>query len=110
MGTNYYAKKKNGHLLHIGKSSAGNPFTFRGHLGAGLTSSESWYSYLQGPVTIVDEYGRTMNLPHFWANVAKSCVPAGSCSHRWRSAATIDGDRKRWVDTHGQVFSAYEFC
>lgn len=69
MGTNYYVKrcscKTCGHIPeqeHIGKSSVGWTFTFRGTTVC--RSWEQWQEYLKGRV-IVDEYGRIVTLQEF---------------------------------------------
>jgi len=80
MGTNYYAVKKKPSLyngaLHIGKSSAGWKFLFRGYqdeelnYGAdrlNINSIEDWKKYLkENNVVILDEYDREISYDDFF--------------------------------------------
>ena len=72
MGTNYYtvgeaktcgesgAVKDVVEALHVGKSSGGWRFLFRGHTDEGLLTAKAWWAYLETR-KIVDEYGSSVN-------------------------------------------------
>jgi hypothetical protein len=74
MGTNYYVDRPRpccptcgqttSEVVHIGKSSAGWRFQFRGYREEGLTSAKAWLEFLQDK-PIVDEYGRHHELTDF---------------------------------------------
>lgn len=73
MGTNYYTVGENKtcgecgavkdvvKALHIGKSSGGWRFLFRGHQEEGLLTASAWWAYLETR-KIVDEYGKPVSL------------------------------------------------
>jgi len=67
MGTNYYFKKGD-ELLHIGKSSSGWSFSFRGYRGLGIKSEKDWENmFSKNPDgKIIDEYGREVTKKNFW--------------------------------------------
>jgi hypothetical protein len=84
MGTNYYTatepcEKACEHCsqqteLHIGKSSGGWKFGFRGHPDLGLTSWSAWQAFLVGrPIT--DEYGAARTLDEFRKVVEERWTP-----------------------------------
>lgn len=71
MGTNYYVAeniceccKRYDVTHHIGKSSWGWAFSFRGHREKDLTSWSAWKRYLQDK-QIVDEYGDLVKVEDF---------------------------------------------
>lgn len=122
MGTNYYLELKEqvcptcGHDssrdLHIGKSSAGWVFGWRGYrasewesspAGRDLTSPSEWFSYLaeqvEGGRVIRDEYGREHSLEEFrsWVLAKRRPNPNGAqpSSHRDvcpNDTEHVDGD------------------
>ncbi len=70
MGTNYYLHKtaENGfnEILHIGKSSFGWRFVFRGY--ENITCRNHWMLKMVGG-HIFDEYDRKINQDDFWKKV-----------------------------------------
>ena len=124
MGTNYHARVKccaacgRYEELHIGKSSVGWKFLFRGHQEhvPPLTSERAWRDFLRG-VPIFDEYGNGVTYDDFWAQ-AKSPKRADMRDHI--NYCLNDGrDRERmlrrlsdgleWHDDQGNSFSGTEF-
>lgn len=82
MGTNYYLKSKPcescGHSnneKHIGKSSCGWQFHFRGYRDEPLISFNDWLAQMKDPnKIIVDEYGKTISIDEFISKVeSKKC-------------------------------------
>jgi len=88
MGTNYYYYmnvckecKKPEHVMHIGKSSAGWTFGFRGYekyeaedygIKAVINSAKKWkYVFAEYAGHIEDEYGREISREDFWDLVKK---------------------------------------
>ena len=76
MGTNYYAVERrvtlNRRILHIGKSSAGWKFAFRGYLNKDdivIKSVEDWKEFLKGDYAILDEYDREISYDDFFKMV-----------------------------------------
>lgn len=81
MGTNYYVEPRpccptcgrRDDRVHIGKSSMGWAFVFRGHNEderEQLTTAAQWFAYLEGR-DITDEYGRPVTLDEFKAMVER---------------------------------------
>lgn len=74
MGTNYYVKTNECECCsryderHIGKSSIGWAFSFRGYDEEGfiIRSWDGWKRYLEGK-TIIDEYGQIIEYDRFVA-------------------------------------------
>lgn len=115
MSTNYYARTADtvGEGVHIGKYSGGWDFLFRAHPEASLVDCEAWHSYLSRPsVRIVDEYGVDRDLTEFWVMATRK-GERRTHANEWRyesdSLAQHYRD-KRWTDSHGHPFAAYEFC
>jgi hypothetical protein len=126
MGTNYYLHtdvcphcKRSAERVHIGKSSAGWPFLFRGYrdefwLPDGvphpIVSAVAWWAFLSDATQqggrIVDEYGREHSLTELQSWVeSKRDETRGpdSCNYR-------HGDRdNEWRDEDGHRFSSGEF-
>jgi hypothetical protein len=104
MGTNYYVEPPPccptcGHradIVHIGKSSMGWRFTFRGYPEQGLTSAKAWFAYLEGK-RINDEYDRPVTLDEFKALV-----------ERKKSDGVYYSERKQ-LDDEGNPIAFYEF-
>ena len=84
MGTNYYAELddckycgRSSDRIHIGKSSAGWTFGFRGYrdsweLDTTIESEEDWREWLSiTPHIIRDEYGNIFTDTEFWDIVNK---------------------------------------
>lgn len=134
MGTNYYAHVgccehcgKPDYILHIGKSSCGWTFSFRGYRDGATTydhkfkyltikSEDAWKLFLcQDNTKIFDEYGQEISVGSFWVMVdSKRNEPNN------HAQLTINGDPKmgslsayyvnqNWVDGHGNSFTDSEF-
>ena len=85
MGTNYYVIKRKPSLhpsaIHIGKSSAGWKFLFRGYLDSeegfndeklNIVSVEDWEKYLDNnELIILDEYDCPISYEEFFAMVER---------------------------------------
>lgn len=135
MGTNYYLHQnicphceRPERVLHIGKSSGGWTFSFRGYRDeyepVRVTTFADWKDLLKQPNSkIYDEYGQTETVEGF-LELVKSKQTAkynGSdlmiranrgdreaqeaCGPFWR-----DPDGKHWLDPEGHSFSEGEFC
>ena len=136
MGTNYYLRENlcehcgRYETLHIGRSSAGWTFGFRGYPeGEGPRSAKEWRETMKKG-TIVDEYDREVTQDWFWMlvegkkqwngrdamNQARMAAhgPGNeremeySQVHKERWIAEADG-RENWLDDEGHGFSGYEF-
>ncbi len=126
MGTNYYARVKccdacgRYDELHIGKSSAGWKFSFRGYKehDPPIVSETGWREFLR-TARIFDEYGKEVAYDEFWAN-AKHPQRANMRDHidyclssdRWHDRESVQrrlasGDE--WHDDQGNSFSGTEF-
>ncbi|MCK5017955.1 MAG: hypothetical protein KAS32_12940 [Candidatus Peribacteraceae bacterium] len=107
MGTNYYVKEEEciccGHTpeqKHIGLSSLGWTFHFRGYRGD-IESWSDWKDYLQRK-TIVDEYDREVPL-HYLIELVE--VKKDGRNH----AGEISDDGYSRLDTEGHSFTFAEF-
>lgn len=127
MGTNYYIKRGDaeckhcGHVrpsLHIGKSSMGWPFLFRGYrdslpegLAQEIVSARDWVELMTDwsvrcDARIFDEYGHEVALPQFWELVHnKRGETAGPSVDR-----SFGSRRSEWYDAEGNRFCDNEFC
>lgn len=124
MGTNYYLKTdvceccgRERERVHIGKSSSGWPFLFRGYrqwppdgVPASITSAAEWRQFLEHSIglkgQIVDEYGRAHSLDDLWSLVVdkrKLTTGPDSCSYKHGSS------QSEWYDSEGYRFSDSEF-
>jgi len=120
MGTNYYACTddtpgiEDG--LHIGKSSGGWDFLWRGHERLNLTTRELWEGYLRQPrVTIVAEHGVTYTLDEFLKVIVdeKPSVVIRHANYWLRhDRDSLDNSLNVtcWVDEVGNPFCGVEFC
>lgn len=119
MGTNYYARQpgETGEGLHIGKSSGGWDFLWRGHEDLNLVTRELWESWLKQPdITIVAEYGVEYTLTEFLERVVDE-KPVDSViqhAHYWlrhsRDSLENSLNHSCWVDENGYPFCGLEFC
>lgn len=125
MGTNYYYHmnvcphcKRADKPIHIGKSSAGWTFSFRGYRkdyeDRKITSYAEWLTFLTSNIgEIRDEYGETISLEDFKKMVeAKRSAKYNHTTYCL--AATHPGDRQHalescWLDSEGNSFSESEF-
>ena len=104
MGTNFYVKE--GHCCptcgtpsevhHIGKSSGGWRFVFRGYREFDLTSAKAWLSHLVDR-TIVDEYGKHWDMTDFVDLIRSK-----------QDGRVAYNDRKE-IDADGYPIAHYEF-
>lgn len=107
MGTNYYIDrdppccptcgKPTSQVHHIGKSSAGWAFLFRGYPDEGLTSAKAWFEFLKGK-QIVDEYGIPHSLERFQQMVDGK-----------RGDRIAYNDSQKKMDPDGHPVAFYEF-
>lgn len=133
MGTNFYHQRKKcetcgstGYQKHIGKSSCGWQFHFRGYRDEELISYEQWLKELDNPEKeIVDEYDRLIPLEDFKAmvemkkdglnhcNVVLNCPMTKKereyCSERPKTPIG-DISERTWKDNEGHPFTDWEFC
>jgi hypothetical protein len=100
MSTNYEVIV-DGEAIHLGKSSVGWPFAFRGHPERGVVDYASWRA-LAASGRIVAEYGVDVALEELEDVVARS--------RSWRSAHQGRPRNGQHDDAHGNRFSNYEFC
>jgi hypothetical protein len=124
MGTNYYLHtdvcphcKRERERIHVGKSSAGWPFLFRGYrkwppdgMPYPITSAYEWREFIADATKhgakLIDEYGREANLVDFWADVAERQAMPLSDYVRSHLANKRDCE---WTDTDGHRFCDSEF-
>lgn len=106
MSTNYYAVEKsyklNREILHIGKSSLGWKFCFRGHIQArhgDILNLEDWKNYIKdNDMLIFDEYSRLMSFDKFFCMIEEL-----------QKQDNID-DFKHDANIGGYRFCFTEFC
>lgn len=113
MGTNYYAKPRQdplglaGEGLHIGKSSGGWEFLWRGHPERGLRSVADWRAVLGNPDVVIEaEHGTRLELDEFMEIVRRSPGGKRQFGH---ATGSYWADRE-WRDPEGYPFAGYEFC
>jgi hypothetical protein len=133
MGTNYYLKSKPcyacGHSKnekHIGKSSFGWQFHFRGYPEDSLVSFDDWMrEFADENKVIVDEYGQNVKLQELIDLIESKKdglnhynVICGHpmtkkereyCKERQHITPYYD-EKDKWKDDKGYAFSGYEFC
>lgn len=103
MGTNYYLEE-DGELVHIGKSSGGWEFSFRGY--EDIRSWEDWQSKIAGR-DIVDEYDGKMSFADFKQMVESN---RGLLNHTVVCKSKYDNIYLDvWQDDEGYSFSGGEF-
>lgn len=124
MGTNYYLRtdvcercNRCREKIHIGKSSAGWPFLFRGYRAWPLegvphpiTSAQHWRELIEiftmSGSRITDEHGRDMPPEAFWAFVReKQTETKGPLNSAYRHG----GRASEWFDDEGFRFCDSEF-
>lgn len=133
MGTNYYLKNKPcetcGHYKnqkHIGKSSYGWQFHFRGYREESIVTFLDWMEEIKDPKKIiVDEYGKEISLEEFTKLVELKKSGLNHCNIVTNNPMTeleskyldqrnpnIYGKNIRdnvWKDNHGNAFTDCEF-
>lgn len=102
MGTNYYLHENactachRGDVLHVGKSSVGWAFIFRGHPDRGIVTSVDWRKRIAESLCgLYDEYDRLVTPEEFWELVEAK-----------RGGRVNPGDR---IDPEGNHFYDYKF-
>ncbi len=111
MGTNYYHKRNicpecgRYDEAHIGKSSAGWQFSFRGY--SELRSYKDWIKELERHGTIYDEYGRGMSLKEFKLMV--NTKRKGQNHYDYCKIHHSNSMQDQWKDSKGFSFQSNEF-
>ena len=125
MGTNYYLRtdvcphcNRERERVHVGKSSFGWPFLFRGYrewppdgVPHPITSASEWVQFIAQSIAegaqLVDEYGGRQDVAQFWDMVeAKRGETRGPDNDR----SYCHGERKsEWFDAEGYRFCDSEF-
>ena len=128
MGTNYYVAKnlceccnRYDREYHIGKSSYGWSFSFRGYRAEGLVSWSAWKEFLNDQI-IMDEYGERIDYEWFVQNIENEKAPGFVCSNGHKNLQHNAEGRKPspsgytwfnpeydWDDEGGYSFSSREF-
>jgi len=119
MGTNYYLTRDTcpmcGHSdtrLHIGKSSGGWTFSFRGYDGTDggpvIKSEDDWRRVIAECGTIWDEYGEEIPAEKFWELVESKRKEKLNHTIYCRKKYP-DYARSLWLDEKGNSFSDTEF-
>jgi hypothetical protein len=128
MGTNYYLHrnvcdhcKRGDPPLHIGKSSAGWTFSFRGYrsewdaesIGRKIVCETDWRVFLEESVkagcVVRDEYGRDVSLSELWSWVnTKRAEPHNHTTYCMKHHHDYAAE-KCWLDGNGNSFSEADF-
>jgi len=123
MGTNYYVAKNKCECCkrfdeeyHIGKSSYGWAFSFRGYSGNKLTSWVNWKEFLKNE-RIVDEYGEEMPYEAFCEMIESYKAPGFLREDGSKNLLHNTEGRKKgyfdpaydWDDADGYSFSSRNF-
>lgn len=127
MGTNYYVItnccdhcNRYDEEYHIGKSSAGWSFSFRGYPSDELESWKQWREFLKDKI-IKDEYGETVSYDNFVDMIETIKAPGyvnpltGKKNQQHNDAMKKDkyyfgfDPNMEWDDEDGYAFSSREF-
>ena len=126
MGTNYYVAKnlceccnRYDQEYHIGKSSGGWAFSFRGYPAERLTSWRAWKLFLRDQI-IMDEYGERKDYTWF-VNMVETYKSPGWIDELGRKNLQHNEEGKQgprpyfnpdrdWDDPDGYSFTTTEFC
>jgi len=126
MGTNYYVASnyceccnRYDRACHIGKSSHGWSFSFRGYRQEGLVSWQAWRVFLKDQI-IKDEYGDTISYEDFVNLIETVKAPdyvnraTGMKNLQHNEQGKISNlpwfnDKYDWDDPQGYSFSSREF-
>lgn len=119
MGTNYYVAtnfcehcKRFDRDKHIGKSSGGWTFSFRGYRAdwdmPKIETYEHWLLALQGE-RICDEYGEEISLADFQAMVESKKNEKFNHTIYCRREHPRHAEQDCWLDPEGHSFDAAEF-
>jgi hypothetical protein len=128
MGTNYFLHtnicphcKRSENQVHIGKSSMGWPFLFRGYpekdcwpdgIPHPITGALEWEELMRVAIekggAIIDEYGTHHTFDEFWQMVRRKQEDTRGEAEwlRGRHSANSTSD---WRDVHGYRFSGSDF-
>lgn len=122
MGTNYYycldVCDSCGHAkqeLHIGKSSGGWTFSFRGYrdsceVDVPILSEADWKRFMGRHKGIIrDEYGKTIPEKKFWAIVSAKRKEELNHTTYCKKYHPDHYERDCWLDKKGNSFSGSEF-
>lgn len=126
MGTNYYVVKdvcnccnRYDEEYHIGKSSVGWSFSFRGYKSENLTSWNSWKDFLKDK-HIKDEYGETISYDDFVTMIETVKSPSYVNTNGRKNLQHNEAGKKDkypwfdpeidWDDSNGYSFTKREFC
>ena len=124
MGTNYYARYeiceccKRYEELHIGKSSAGWSFSFRGYseeyMLYGVKSFDDWKRVIkEHNMKIYDEYGNYITLDEFIGIVESKKGGENLFTYSKKNGVQSSIDlsvlERMWLDNEGNSFSDMEF-
>jgi hypothetical protein len=109
MGTNYYAIKRklslHNYPIHIGKSSAGWKFLFRGYLineddqddFVNIKSIKDWKEFLDNKeLVILDEYDNLVSYEEFFDMIEKKQLEENKDNFKY--AVNVDGYRFLFKD------------
>lgn len=136
MGTNYYAQlnvcdkcNKPEDVLHIGKSSCGWTFMFRGYRNhyiregfeVNLDSWQKWQLFLKQPnIQIINEYDEIITYDDFYRlvedkknetfNHAKLTIEKSPEIFYKPEFISEEYIRQNWIDSDGNSFTDTEFC
>lgn len=117
MGTNYYVTTRPcnhcaryDQKLHIGKSSFGWSFMFRGYKALDLVCWQQWKHYLQDK-HIRDEYGREMIYDIFVEMIETYKHPdfVNPITQTQNQTALRLNSEHDWTDEQGYSFTSQEF-
>ena len=125
MGTNYYLRTeicphcdREKERIHVGKSSGGWPFLFRGYrkwppdgLPHPIITAREWREFLTAAEArggaLYDEYGQRQELTEFWAHIERKRAETEGPS---LSPQYQHGEREyEWFDAEGYRFCDNEF-
>lgn len=129
MGTNYYVAKnlceccnRYDEEYHIGKSSYGWAFSFRGYRSERLVSWAAWKEFLKNQI-IMDEYGERIDYDWFVQFIENEKAPSYVNSQNGRKNLIHNEEGRKpnssgwswynpeydWDDEQGYSFSSREF-
>jgi len=126
MGDNYYVASNHCECCnrydedyHIGKSSHGWAFSFRGYRGERLVSWAAWKEFLRDK-TIMNEYGERVDYDWFVNHIETYKSPRYVDKHGRKNQIHNEAGRNDkypwfdpeydWDDEEGYSFSSREFC
>lgn len=119
MGTNFYVTenecsccKRYDEVYHIGKSSFGWAFSFRGYRSEGLTSWMAWKEFLRNK-HIKDEYSDSIDYDKFVSMIETEKAPEyvypSGAQNKIHNQGWWFDPRYDWDDPQGYSFTSREF-